>query len=445
MDVAIRTWMLGATILALAATSCKPSPASSSATSLVDDHFTPDQIERIETLSPLPEPPDDPTNEVSGDPDAAHFGQFLFYDERLSGDGSVSCASCHDPRHGFSVPTRLGHGMETTPRHPPTLLNTAHQRWYDWDGKADSLWAQAVRPLENPDEHGTSRTAVVQLVYETPELRRAYREVFGAMPETLSNHERFPERARPVPGSKPSPAQRAWNDMSESDRRLVNRVFSNVLKAIAAYEEQLTTGPAPFDRYVAGLESRDDTKLDALSPSAKRGLELFVDEAGCIRCHNGPNFSDETFHNLGLGSRPWLRERDPGRYRGVELVQSSPFNATGPYSDAREGREADRIEFLHRTSESRGQFKTPTLRNVELTAPYMHGGHFDTLEEVVRFYSALDEMPTIGHREEMLKPLGLTDGEVDDLVAFLRSLTGDPPDPSLMRQPDSPVPPDDAK
>ncbi len=401
--------------------------------------FTSEQRETIASLSPLPPVPEDPTNAVADSSEAAHFGRFLFFDERLSRNGEVSCASCHRPSHGFSVPTRLGRGLEKTRRHPPTLLNAAYQKWYDWDGKADSLWAQAARPLEHPGEQGMTRTRLVRLVANEPELRRAYERVFGSVPDVESKR-RFPPEARPVPEREDSTANRAWESMAPADRERVNRTFSNLTKAIAAYQRELISREAPFDRYVEGLESGDASKQQAISPAARRGLELFIGEADCINCHNGPNFSDGAFHNLGLGSRPWLPARDEGRWEGVPAVKESAFNAAGPMSDARQGERAEWVEYLKRTAEDHGQFKTPSLRSVELTAPYMHGGHFRTLEEVVRFYSTLDEQTTVGHREEMLEPLGLSDREVEDLVAFLRSLTGESLDPELLAPPDSPVP-----
>lgn len=420
------------------------SAANSAEPTLIDGRFTPAQVRTIGTLSPLPEVPIDPTNRVSGDEDAAHFGRFLFFDERLSGDGNVSCASCHSPHHGFSVPTRLSEGMGTTDRHPPSLLNVAHHRWYFWDGRADSLWAQQVGPLESPKEHGTTRTAVARLIASTPELRRAYGDIFDASVfekvGDFADADRFPAAARPRPDAPDSSAHRAWQSMTADDRRAVNRVFTNVTKAIAAYEEQLVTGPAPFDRYVEGLDSGESEKLAALSPSAKRGLELFIGKARCVTCHNGANFTDMSFHNLGLGPRPWLDGPDEGRWAGTRRVKRSPMNATGPFSDARDGERADWIRFLKRTPEDHGQMKTPTLRNISRTAPYMHGGHFSTLEEVVRFYATLDEPVQIGHREESLKPLGLSQTEIDDLVAFLESLDGDLPPSPLLSPPESPVP-----
>lgn len=433
-------------LLCLVATGCdRPSDSSAdgdatASADLVDGHFTRDEYETIQQLSPLPEIPEDATNRVSGDPAAAHLGRFLFFDKRLSADDNVNCASCHDPDHGFSVPTNLGQGQGTTPRHPPTLLNVAYQRWFDWDGKADSLWSQAARPLEAPAEHGTARTAIVKLTYRDDELRRAYERVFDELPDIDAAD--LPSNARPRPDEPDSSPHRAWKSMAEQRRRQINRIFSNHLKAIAAYVEQLRSGDAPFDTYVEGLETDDTDKRSVISESAKRGLELFVDDGRCVLCHNGPDFSDHTFHNLQLSPRPWMGdEPDEGRWLGVKRLKDNPFNATSRYSDAPDGEQAKWLKYLKRTPEDHGQFKTPTLRNVSRTPPYMHGGHFETLEEVVRFYSTLDESNTIGHREEMLQPLALSQQQIDDLVNFLETLDGEPLPQSLKQQPDSPVPP----
>ncbi len=435
-----------AILICLVAAGCDRSPGSpaddepTTSEQLVDDQFTKDEYQTIRNLSPLPDVPEDPTNRVSGDPAAAHLGRFLFFDERLSADDNVSCASCHDPDHGFSVPTNLGHGQGTTPRHPPTLLNVAYQRWFDWDGKADSLWSQAVRPLEAPAEHGTARTAIVKLTYRDTELRSAYKQIFGELPDI--DVADVPSEARPRPDTPDSSAHRAWQSVSAKRRHQINRIFSNLLKAIAAYIEQLRSGDAPFDTYVEGLETDDSDKRSAISESAKRGLELFVDDGRCVLCHTGPDFSDHTFHNLQLSPRAWMGDDpDEGRWLGVKRLKDNAFNATSRYSDAPDGEQARWLNYLKRTPEDHGQLKTPTLRNVSRTPPYMHGGHFETLEEVVRFYSTLDESSTIGHREEMLQPLALSDQQIDDLVNFLETLDGEPLPQSLKQQPESPVPP----
>ncbi|QDG50372.1 c-type cytochrome [Persicimonas caeni] len=411
--------------------------ASSASADSVVGVFSEREKKLIERLSPLGEPPVDETNAVVGDERAATLGQFLFFDTRLSQNNKISCASCHEPDHGFSVAATLGHGIAGTPRHPPSLLNAAYHHWYNWDGSTDSLWAQAVGPLESPVEMGFTRTGLAHLIYADAELRRAYEAIFGELPD-MSDAERFPKEARPVPAEPEHAHDRAWQAMAPEDRQAVNRVLTNVTKAMAAYQTKLVRKDAPFDTFVEGLSEGDEAKMAALSESQKRGLDLFLGKGNCVQCHTGPNFTDGTFHNLGLGPRDWL-DKDEGRWDGVTKVSKSEFNATGAYSDKIDGKRGQWIEFLTRTSEDHGQFKTPTLRNVELTAPYMHGGHFETLEEVVRFYSLLDERVQLGHREEMLVPLGLSDQEIDDVVAFLKSLTGEPLPDELTKQPASPV------
>ena len=452
-----RTWadaLLGvALVIVFVLTSDAAGQRASTATgaepAFIDGLFTPAENAKILSLSPLGETPNDETNAVVGDPRATHFGQFLFFDERLSANGKVSCASCHRPDHGFSTPDRLGQGLSHTPRHPPSLLNVAYHRWFDWDGKADSLWAQAVRPLESPGEHGFTRTQLAQLIYNDPPLRKAYEMIFGPMPD-LSDEVRFPRKACPFPEDPTvpwhqtwlaipeHPYHQAWLTMQSGDRKLINRIFTNVTKSIAAYESRLISKDAPFDRYVEGLREQDPEKLAAISPPAKAGLKLFIGKARCVVCHNGPNFTDMTFHNIGLGIRPWLAQHDEGRYYGVAYVKKSPFSAIGDYSDNPHGERADWLSFLMRTHDTPSQFKTPSLRNVALTPPYMHGGHFDTLEDVIRFYSKLDESPAIGLRENTLKPLGLTDEEIHELVEFLKTLTGQPVDQALTHRPHSP-------
>lgn len=401
--------------------------------------FSPDELRELEDFGALGPVPDDPTNRVADDEEAAHFGQFLFYETRLSGNGEVSCASCHRPEHGFADPERLSTGLGETTRHAPTLLNVSYNRWYFWDGRADSTWAQSHSPLEASNEQGISRVEIAHLLYDDSDLREAYRAIFGEMPD-LSDESRFPDAGRPVPSNPDHTEHEKWMSMSAGDREAINRVLANVGKAIAAFERQLVSRNAPFDRFMRGLREGDADKIEALDESELRGLRVFVGEAECDVCHTGPFFSDREFHNLGLPPRGWLPPRDLGRYEGVPIVKDDRFNATGPFSDAPDSQAAAEIEFLARKQENRGQFKTPTLRNVERTPPYMHGGHFETLEEVVEFYAELDAQVAVGHREESLEPFELTERDKDDLVAFLESLTGEQVADSLRRQPDSPLP-----
>ena len=242
--------------------------------------FAGEELREIAEFGPLGEPPSDPTNQYADDPDAAHFGQFLFYETKLSGDGSVSCASCHQPDHGFADPKRRSEGLGKTARHAPTLLNTSYNRWYFWDGRADSTWAQVHSPMEAPNEQGISRLEIAHVLGENVELKNAYETIFGPLPE-LSETDRFPEQGRPVPDDPDHPEHQAWMSMRQQDRRAVNRVMANVGKAIGAFERKLVSGNAPFDTFMRGLREGDAEKVDALSKSAKRGLRLFVGRADC--------------------------------------------------------------------------------------------------------------------------------------------------------------------
>lgn len=387
-------------------------------------------------LSPLPAPPQDSTNRVADDPVAAEFGQKLFFEMRMGGDQAFSCASCHKAEMEFTDQLQVSETfLGRTTRNAPTVWNTAHNRWQFWDGRADSHWMQALGPVENPVEMGSSRAEIAQMMWTQPDLRAEYENVFGVLPD-LSDTSRFPHKARPVPDEPEHAHNVAWEMMTAEDQDTVNRVFSNVGKAIAAYERRLIRKSAPFDTYVEGLRDGDPAKLDAISESAKRGAALFVGKANCNLCHSGPNFSDGEFHNIGIAQppNPAVPRTDNGRFGGVPQLKDSPFNALGPYSDDTNGPGADRLRFLKTIQfEQEGSFKTPSLRNVAQTFPFMHAGQFQTLHEVVSFYSRLDQQPPVGHRGEELVLLDLSPGEINDLVAFLESLTGEEFDESLLQ------------
>jgi len=423
------TFALGAATLALA--------AGAGGASVARQDAGPLDVRRLARFSPLPAPPADPTNRVADDPRAARLGRYLFFDPGLSGDGTVACATCHDPSRAFSdgkpVAETLGRGTRRT----PSLVNVAYMRWLFWDGRADSLWAQAVEPIENPIEMGGDRVAVARHLREGRELRAAYEALFGALPE-LDDARRFPAHARPDPERPDAPHARAWSSMSEEDREAVEGVLANVGKAIAAYERRLVRGDAPFDRHVRSL--REGAGEGSLEASARRGLALFLGRAGCAQCHSGPNFSDSEFHATGAPPGPFGDPEDAGRYAGAERWAASPWNAAGPHSDDRSGPAALRVSGLRRGSETWGEFRTPSLRNLAGRAPYMHAGQFLTLEDVVRFYSTLEgAVGRSHHQEQVLAPLHLEPAEVADLLAFLRSLEGAPLDPSLLQAPTSPL------
>ncbi|HEX7901960.1 MAG TPA: cytochrome c peroxidase [Planctomycetota bacterium] len=389
--------------------------------------FSAEEVERILRHSPLGPPPADPTNAFAEHPGAAALGQRLFFDVRLSRSGKIACATCHDPARGLADGEALSSRFPLD-RHVPSLWNAAYQRWYFWDGRADSLWSQALKPLENPDEHGWSRLEAAQLLRGDGRLRTSYETVFGPLPD-FSDARRFPPAGGPL--ADPEGA-RVWAAMRAEDREEVDRVFARLGKSIAAFGRRLVSRRAPFDVFVEGLRDGDAGKLAALSPEARRGLKLFMGRGNCRLCHVGPAFTDGEFHDLGLIPAKGLP--GPGRHAGIRGLRGDPFNGSGPHSDARaEG--ARKLEFLSDLPETWGQFKTPSLRNVARTAPYMHQGQFATLRDVVRFYSTLRPSFRAGHQESgVLAPLRLDGDEIDALVAFLESLSD--ADPALPRPPD---------
>jgi len=398
--------------------------------------FTDIEKQRIFHHSPVPDPPEDPTNRYEKDPRAARLGQFLFFDTRLSSNGKIACATCHDPARGFADGKPVFEGLRRGKRNTLSLWNVAYNRWYFWDGRADSLWAQAATPIEHPDEMGFSRVEAARLVAGDLDLRRAYESIFGDLPDLA----KLPRRARPVADDPRHADDVAWRAMSDADRSAVNRVFVNLAKAIAAYQRQLISRRAPFDEFVTGLCDGDVGKKKAISPAAQRGLKLFVGRANCRLCHSGSLFTDGEFHNTGVPPPPGREADDPGRFRGIDVLLAGEFNAATAFSDAPDGSKGRRLRRFRANVDDWGAFKTPSLRNVALTAPYMHQGQLATLGDVIRYYSTLEgAVRPSHHRETVLSPLGLSVDEVNDLTAFLESLTGDSIPQSLRKPPPSPI------
>ncbi|MBL8115592.1 MAG: cytochrome-c peroxidase [Acidobacteria bacterium] len=409
--------------------------------------FTPEERKALLALSPLPPPPKSATNRVAENPLAARLGQFLFFDTRLSSAGDLSCATCHDPAKGWSDGREVAKGKSETTRHTQSVLNAAYQRWLFWDGRADSLWAQAGKPIEDPREMAGSRLRTARVVAQDRALRKAYEKLFGALPAFLAQTEGDgrprpgdgrprPGDGRPVPLEPGHPHAVAWAGLAERDREAVDRVYANVGKALDAFQRLVTSRPAPFDTFVAGLRANDAAQIAALGASAQRGARIFAGRGGCTLCHSGPLLSDREFHNIGLGPRSGL-PLDAGRLPGIELVRGDPFNGRGRFSDDRGARENEKLDFVAAKPESIGEFRTPSLRDVARSAPYMHDGRFARLKDVVIFYSTLPDLAAVGHREETLKRLRLSGAEVDDLVAFLESLTGEDLPAYLKSQPSS--------
>ncbi len=403
----------------------------------------------LPTLSPLPALPASPTNRYADNADAARFGQKLFFDERLSRDGTMSCATCHQPDLGWGDGKALAEGFEKLAKHSPSILHSGYQRWFFWDGRADSLWAQVQYPLEHPAEMDFTRTGLVGLLATDADYREEYEALFGPLPTNADDTAFFPERARP-PLPKPKqpfqaapteeqlakqdPAYAAWFAMSEENQKAATLVLANCGKAIAAFERKLVTGPSRFDEFAAQLAKGEEGT--ALTEAEQRGYQLFVGKGSCVNCHFSPMLSGGEFHNVGLEIGP-DQPFDSGRPDGINTVRIDPMNGRGEYSDARDWDTNIKIRYLSYNKHTYGAYKTPTLRNVELTAPYMHDGRFATLREVIEFYRDLPGLPPVGHREETLLPVDFTDEEMDNLEAFLRSLTGTPVDEALTQMPTS--------
>jgi len=341
----------------------------------------------------------DETNALEDSPAAARVGQSLFYNNSLSSNGKVSCATCHEPSLGFTTREPLARGVGLTERNAPTLLDATRRRWFGWGGRNDSLWSQAIVPLLAPHEMGSSAEQLRRALQAQPELGRAWTKVYGE------------------------------NAVSD------DVLLAQAGKSLAAYQRRLVTGRSAFDDYARALRDKDAAAQAQYPPLAAQGALLFFGKAGCRSCHAGPEFTDEEFHDLGL---PPVRGRKPdeGRREGLRLLAADRFRADSPFSDAPRGARAQELAFLVATDEDWGRFKTPSLRNVTRTAPYMHTGQFSTLQEVLRFYSTLEGAAPRGHHgETVLKPLHLTADELTALEAFLRTLEGSLPAEDLLRPP----------
>lgn len=380
----------------------------------------------IDRLPPLPP---DPSNDVGDNFDAVALGHALFFDSGLSPDGLVACSTCHQPENYFTDGKALANVRDVdTPRHTPTIVGIAYSDWYYWDGRKDSQWAQALAPQEAVIEHSGSRSAHVRYVLSN--YASQYEAVFGQIPD-LSDTSRFPPRATPVENET---ARADWEGMSEEDRGTVNRVFANIGKSIAAYSRRILPGRSRFDDYAAAALANDGTRMSELfSTQEAEGLRLFIGDGQCTDCHNGPLFTNGTFHNIGL-PLPEGSKFDQGRTLGTYQVVEDVFNCLGEYSDATE-EECVELRFIKLEGEELvGAFKVPGLRNVANTAPYMHNGIFPDLDAVIRHYNhAPPAFP--GHSD--LVPLAFTEEQSAALKAFLLTLSAAPEAPSgLLRPPE---------
>jgi cytochrome c peroxidase len=328
----------------------------------------------------------DPSNRVSGNPAAVDLGERLFFERRLSADGEQSCSRCHLPERNWTDGEKRARGIALVDRNTPSLSNVRLQRWFGWDGAHDSLWSQAIRPILDAKEMGSSAARVAKLLREDADLACRYRGVFGAP---------------------------AGND---------EKVLVDAVKAIAAFQETMTSGRSAFDDFRDALVKGDRAGVAKYPENAKRGLAIFIGRGSCNTCHVGPAFTNGEFHDTGI---PFFIEPgrvDPGRRDGIKKLLADRFNLLGPYNDDRKQSTATGTKHVVLEHRNFGEFKVPSLRNLALTAPYMHNGRLETLREVVDHYSNISPDRLHSDGEAILKPLKLNEGESKDLVAFLESL-----------------------
>ncbi|OGW15189.1 MAG: cytochrome-c peroxidase, partial [Nitrospinae bacterium RIFCSPLOWO2_12_FULL_47_7] len=276
------------------------------------------------------------------------LGKMLYFDPRLSGSNWISCATCHNPSLGWSdgLPRALGHGQKELGRHTPTIINSGYFELQFWDGRAKTLEEQALGPIQAAGEMNQSLDVLIKELKAIPGYVGLFRKAFGESGVSAEN----------------------------------------IGKAIATFERSIISRNAPYDRYWRGDKS-------AMSPAAVEGMNLFFGKAKCAICHNGPAFTDNNFHNIGVKPQGPLKE-DLGR-----------FVATKNDSD-------------------RGAFKTPGLRHISRSAPYMHNGSEATLKDVIDFYNRGGDVQK--NKSPFITPLGLKDLEKKNLLEFLLALEGEP-------------------
>jgi cytochrome c peroxidase len=349
--------------------------------------------ERTAILAHGPWPPPwqrDPSNRVSGHPPAIAFGERLFNDRRLSASGTLACATCHQPQRAFTDGLAVAHGAAAGVRNTPTLANVRWQRWFGWDGAHDNLWAQSLRPIVDGREMASDFSRLAALVRDDPNLAADYRGAFGA-------------------------------DLPAGDEALA----VDIGKALAAWQETLVTARTPFDAYRDALARGDAAAAAKYPAAAARGARLFVGKGRCTVCHLGPAFTNGEFQDIGIPFFVAGGGVDSGRHQGIRRLRASRFNLLGPYSDDPSRSTATATRHVAADHRNFGEFKVPSLREVARTPPYMHNGSLATLREVVRHYSTLDLDRVHADGGLLLRPLELSAAEIDDLVAFLESLSGE--------------------
>ena len=373
---------------------------------LVDDLLSEDEFDMVRDMKLVAAPPPDPTNEFADVPAAAAFGKLLFADEQLSPTG-VACATCHIAQKSYTDGLPQSVGVARVDRHAPDIALAAQSRWQFWDGRADTLWAQALAPPEAAKEFGSSRLYVAHAIKQ--HYASNYATVFGAKYPLPANLDALPAAGKP--------GDAAYDAMADGDKDAVTRIYVNVAKAIAAFERTIRVQPNALDAYAGG-----DTS--ALTKDQKASLQAFF-IGGCAQCHYGPRLTDDAFHVLRFPTGRQDGQPDRGRIDVLPTLAQAEFTAASKWSDAPTA--AKPLAFGAEPT-MLGAFKTATLRGLPASSPYGHGGTYPTLAQVSQHYggraSDVDDRTTVGTLEAWVPRF---DGTVQaQIPTFLGVLTATP-------------------
>jgi cytochrome c peroxidase len=357
--------------------------------------FSDSQVRLILSHGPWPQPwAPDRTNRASGNSEAVALGRRLFVDARIAPSGRISCSSCHRPEHGWNDGRPRSIGLEPGIRNTLSLYNVRLNRWFGWDGAADSLWAQSLRPLIDPREMGSNADYIKRYLGADQDLARAYESIF----------------------------QRS---VSATDAEFL---LVDAAKALAAYQETILSPRTPFDQFRDTMASGDLSAAAGYPLAAQRGLTIFIGKGGCNSCHSGAAFTNGQFYNVGIASAA-----DAGRRGGIEKLVASGYNLSGQFNDDPTGPANSVAAQLAQEHQGRGEFRVPTLRNLSRTAPFMHDGSLASLRDVVRHHIEIGNGPLQGDGRRGLRRLALDDQEIADLIAFLETLSVAPSEPGAAK------------
>lgn len=321
---------------------------------------------------------------------AATLGRALFFDPRLASDNTFSCASCHVPERWFSDGVPVAVGRAPLVRNTPTVVDVKFARWLGWGGEHDSVWSQTLRALTAPKEMNASHDHISALARSDGDYSCVLERAFSVRVDTLADED----------------------------------LAVLVAKSLAAFQATLISARSPFDEFLAGLRAGDSAAIALYPADALAGAKLFVGRGRCNICHFGPRFTHEEFADIGIGYFTSTGV-DKGRYAGIDHLKANRYNLLGPFSDGPISQRANLTRRVVKSPRNFGEFRVPSLRNVERTAPYMHNGSLTTLEAVMTHYSELNIERLHATTNGLLRPLKLSATESKQLVEFLRSLTSE--------------------